>query len=59
MKTLISTLLLSTILASSAAYASPIVLEEQGSFAIVGSVVQKDGTFSEEHFKSRRAKGLR
>lgn len=52
MKTLISTLLLSTILASSAAYASPIVLEEQGSFAIGGSVVQKDGTFSEEHFLS-------
>lgn len=43
---------LSGLILSAAAVAAPIELETQGSFAIGGSVVQKPGTFSEEHFLS-------
>ena len=43
---------LSGLILSAAAVAAPLELETQGSFAIGGSVVQKPGTFSEDHFLS-------
>lgn len=43
---------LSGLILSAAAVATPLELETQGSFAIGGSVVQKPGTFSEDHFLS-------
>ena len=51
---------LSGLILGAAAVAAPLELETQGSFAIGGSVVLKQGTFSEDHFLSPEGqKGLR
>ncbi|MBR0315652.1 MAG: alpha/beta fold hydrolase [Synergistaceae bacterium] len=49
-KFFVSAILISCLAVSSAAFAAPIMLETQGSFAIGGTTVTHDGEFSMEHF---------